>query len=468
MINAITRSQLAMLLDDESYSVIAEHIRAGSDPQSELGDGSGGLRKALSRSRYDDGISRRAQAIFAGIVAGTMRERKTDDERHVTINPALLPSPALFDVTSVAKKSVEGQHRARVAREIELAPNARREISPEGIDRLAAMLARTGQLVPCIGHRSGEHEPVVLYDGQRRYLAATQEPRAVRHRGLREPRAGQKPDRAAARPRARARGDPPHPVAGQQRARGPHARRPARTIPRLLAGPRRPGRRGPSRRRLRRPRDQRPQGAEPAPTADPARGDPHPSRRAPSRRAAVGHDRQPARGHERDRAGADQGGGVSGSPPQSCTTRRSRTSARSCTAPWSRTSTPTRCGSTTARCSTRRSRSSTPARTSTRKRKRSWPACSAASPTSCRASSTRSAARAKAKALKIKITGRLRDRARTGRYAFVHERGQDFADSIWVIDPVFMLDLVREQLAGRQRPDAGARGGVLRRRQAPG
>jgi hypothetical protein len=72
-INAITRSQLAMLLDDESHSVIAEHIRAGSEPRSELGDGSGGLRKALSRSRYDDGTSHRAQAIYAGIVAGTMR-----------------------------------------------------------------------------------------------------------------------------------------------------------------------------------------------------------------------------------------------------------------------------------------------------------------------------------------------------------------------------------------------------------
>ncbi len=55
-------------------------------------------------------------------------------------------------------------------------------------------------------------------------------------------------------------------------------------------------------------------------------------------------------------------------------------------------------------------------------------------------------ARAKAKALKLKITTAVRDRARCGRYAFVHERGQDFADTIWVIDPVFMLDLAREQL----------------------
>ena len=89
------------------------------------------------------------------------------------INPALLPSPALFDVTRVARKGVEGHIVRASLEEIELAPNARREISPDGIERLAGMLSRTGQLVPCIGHRAGEHEPVVLYDGQRRYLAAT-------------------------------------------------------------------------------------------------------------------------------------------------------------------------------------------------------------------------------------------------------------------------------------------------------
>jgi hypothetical protein len=55
-------------------------------------------------------------------------------------------------------------------------------------------------------------------------------------------------------------------------------------------------------------------------------------------------------------------------------------------------------------------------------------------------------ARAKNTALKVRITGAIRDRARTGRYAFVYERGEDFAASVWVIDPVFMLELVREQL----------------------
>ncbi len=56
------------------------------------------------------------------------------------------------------------------------------------------------------------------------------------------------------------------------------------------------------------------------------------------------------------------------------------------------------------------------------------------------------AARAKTRALKLRITSEVRDRARNGRYAFAHDRGQDFAAGIWVVDPAFMLDLVHEQL----------------------
>jgi hypothetical protein len=56
------------------------------------------------------------------------------------------------------------------------------------------------------------------------------------------------------------------------------------------------------------------------------------------------------------------------------------------------------------------------------------------------------AARAKARALKIRITGDVRDRARNCRYAYVHDRGQDFAAGIWVVDPAFMLDLVHEHI----------------------
>jgi hypothetical protein len=56
------------------------------------------------------------------------------------------------------------------------------------------------------------------------------------------------------------------------------------------------------------------------------------------------------------------------------------------------------------------------------------------------------AARSKARALKIRITGDVRDRARNGRYAYVHDRGQDFAAGVWVVDPAFMLDLVHEHI----------------------
>jgi hypothetical protein len=56
------------------------------------------------------------------------------------------------------------------------------------------------------------------------------------------------------------------------------------------------------------------------------------------------------------------------------------------------------------------------------------------------------AARARTTACKLRVDGALRERARSGRYAYVHERGADFAAGIWIIDPVFMLDAIREQL----------------------
>jgi hypothetical protein len=56
------------------------------------------------------------------------------------------------------------------------------------------------------------------------------------------------------------------------------------------------------------------------------------------------------------------------------------------------------------------------------------------------------AARARTRALKVRITSEIRDRARNGRYAYVHSRGQDFAAAIWVVDPAFMIDLVHQEL----------------------
>ena len=62
-------------------------------------------------------------------------------------------------------------------------------------------------------------------------------------------------------------------------------------------------------------------------------------------------------------------------------------------------------------------------------------------------------ARARARALKLRITPEIRSRARAGRYAYVHHRGQDFAAGIWVVDPVFMIDLARDALqTGNDEP----------------
>ena len=73
----------------------------------------------------------------------------------------------------VARALLEGRIDRIELSALELAPNARREISREGIERLAGMLMRTGQLVPCIGHQPDPSKPrTVIYDGQRRLLAA--------------------------------------------------------------------------------------------------------------------------------------------------------------------------------------------------------------------------------------------------------------------------------------------------------
>src|SRR3954447_136497 len=86
---------------------------------------------------------------------------------------ALLPDPALFDVTAMAAPRADGTLERIDLEHLQLAPNKRRDIAPESIESLAAMLARTGQLVPCIGYRPHPDDPkVVLCAGQRRLLAA--------------------------------------------------------------------------------------------------------------------------------------------------------------------------------------------------------------------------------------------------------------------------------------------------------
>ena len=77
----------------------------------------------------------------------------------------------LFDVTSSARRSREGVAEFVALEQIKLAKNPRRDISPEGIERLAGMLMGTGQLLPAIGRRVSAQE-VLVYAGQRRLLAA--------------------------------------------------------------------------------------------------------------------------------------------------------------------------------------------------------------------------------------------------------------------------------------------------------
>jgi hypothetical protein len=81
------------------------------------------------------------------------------------------PPTRLFDVTSSARRSIDGVVDYIPLDQIDLAQNPRRDISPEGIDRLAGMLMGTGQLLPAIGRRVAP-DKVLVYAGQRRLLAA--------------------------------------------------------------------------------------------------------------------------------------------------------------------------------------------------------------------------------------------------------------------------------------------------------
>src|SRR3954453_10513359 len=86
--------------------------------------------------------------------------------------PALIPAPALFDVTAVTATGIDGTLARVPLGELELGENPRKTISPEGIERLAGMLMRLGQLAPCLGWRPAPGEPVRVYDGQRGLVAA--------------------------------------------------------------------------------------------------------------------------------------------------------------------------------------------------------------------------------------------------------------------------------------------------------
>ena len=87
-------------------------------------------------------------------------------------------------------------------------------------------------------------------------------------------------------------------------------------------------------------------------------------------------------------------------------------------------------------------------------------------PTSSSASSTRWPRAPGHGRCKLRVDAALRDRARAGRYAYVHDRGPDFAAGIWVVDPLFMLDARPPASSTDDNARrAGTRRRVLRRRR---
>jgi hypothetical protein len=362
-----------------------------------------------------------------------------------TPNPALLPCPALFDVTTVATNPPDGRIERVALDALELAPNARREISREGIERLAGMLMRTGQLVPCIGHRPDPAHPrTVIYDGQRRLLAAQASAQLAGTEGYvgltpvqslivllldHEPGAdGIRRIQAQANQReslslidqqeqlrdcwdARAGLPEPDRIAAVCADLGISPKR-AHNLRRQLTLP------DPIRARV----AERPAGEQISVTMANRLADMHEI--APQLTDAVAKRITSTDLH--DKALQDLGAFVHRTVVEDEHTYAVRIDDGSMLdaaeqiehARAHLTADGQRQLVTILGCEFER----------------------------LDAELNTLAARAKSKALTLRITGDVRDRARNGRYAFVHERGRDFAAGIWVIDPAFMLDLVQEQL----------------------
>jgi hypothetical protein len=362
-----------------------------------------------------------------------------------TSNPALLPDPALFDVTTVAKAPVEGSIERVELGALELAPNARREISREGIERLAGMLCRTGQLVPCIGHRPDPAQPTtVIYDGQRRLLAAQASAElagAEGYEGLapvqslivllldREPGADEiRRIQAQANQReslslvdqqeqlrdcweARAGLPEPDRIAAVCADLGISPKR-AHNLRRQLALP------DPIRTRV----AERPTGEQVSVTMANRLADMHEI--APQLTEAVAKRITSTDLH--DKALQDLGAFVHRTVVEDEHTYAVRIDDGSML-------------DSAEQIEHARAHL-------TADGQRQIAAILGCELERLDTELDTLAAQAKTRALKLRITGEVRDRARNGRYAFVHERGRDFAAGIWVVDPAFMLDLVHEQL----------------------
>jgi ParB-like nuclease domain len=106
---------------------------------------------------------------------GSRRTAAKASGRHRRASQPVTPPDRLFDVTTLMAEPVREDVERVPLEQITLAENPRKQISPEGIDRLSGMLMRSGQLTPAIGRRVSDTE-VIVYAGQRRYLAAKRSP----------------------------------------------------------------------------------------------------------------------------------------------------------------------------------------------------------------------------------------------------------------------------------------------------
>ncbi|MDO8208968.1 ParB N-terminal domain-containing protein [Conexibacter sp. CPCC 206217] len=57
----------------------------------------------------------------------------------------------------------------------------------------------------------------------------------------------------------------------------------------------------------------------------------------------------------------------------------------------------------------------------------------------------------------VRVEGSTRDRAANGDFAWVYDRGGDFAPTVWLVDPVFAIDLVHGAVAEHEDRDDGSR-----------
>ena len=362
-----------------------------------------------------------------------------------TPNPALQPCPPCSTSRPSRRLRPTGGSNGSSSSALELAPNARREISRDGIERLAGMLMRTGQLVPCIGYRPDRSQPrTVIYDGQRRLLAAqasaqlagtegyedltpvqslivllldhepgTDEIRRIQAQANQRESLSLVDQHEQLRDCWEARAGLPEPdrIAAVCADLGISPKR-AHNLRRQLALP------DPIRARV----AERPTGEQISVTMANRLADMHEI--APQLTDAVAKRITSTDLH--DKALQDLGAFVH------------RTVVEDEHAYAVRIDDGAMLDAAEQMAHARGHLNSEGQR-------------QIANILGCTlerldAELDTLAARAKARALKIRITGDVRDRARNCRYAYVHDRGQDFAAGIWVVDPAFMLDLAHEQL----------------------